>query len=544
MRAATSPDWPVPVSISPDKLAQIQAEFSKGWADMLHQARQGTLAAPADRRFKGGAWASNSNSLVMAHAYLLSGRAVLQMVDAVQMPDKARDRLRFTCMQWVEAMSPSNFLATNPEAQQRMLESKGESLLAGMQSLWSDIQKGRITQTDESRFVVGRDLATTPGQVVYQNRLMQLIQYAPLGSTVYQRPLLIVPPCINKFYILDLQPHNSFVRYAVEQGFTVFMVSWRNPQLSDTDGIDSATWSDYIQQGVLAAIEVVRQVSRQKQINALGFCVGGTLLASALALAKARGQDPVASLTLLTTLLDFADTGVLNVFVDELHAQTRERQLGASGFMTARELATTFSFLRPNELVWNYVVDSYLKGEAPPAFDLLYWNADGTNLPGPFFTWYFRKAYLENSLKTPECINIDGHGLDLGALSMPAYIYGSREDHIVPWQSAYASTALLRGPMRFVLGASGHIAGVINPPSQGKRSYWAAPGSPEPVRMPDDPHAWHEHATEHPGSWWPDWAQWLAEHSGPRKKASSRLGNARHAPIEAAPGSYVKVRSQ
>ena len=544
MQAPSSPEWPVPVSVSPDKLASIQAEFSKGWADMLFQAQQGTLAPPPDRRFKGNAWASNPSSLVMAHAYLLSGKAIQQMVDAVPLPERARDRLRFSCMQWVEAMSPSNFLATNPEAQQRMLDSGGESLRAGLNSLWADIQKGRITQTDESRFVVGRDLALTPGQVVHENRLMQLIQYAPLTDTVHQRPLLVVPPCINKFYILDLQPRNSFVRHAVEQGFTVFMVSWRNPQVGDDGDVDTATWSDYLQQGVLEAVQTVRDISRQKQINALGFCVGGTLLASALALAKARGQDPVASLTLLTTLLDFTDTGVLDVFVDEFHAQTRERQLGSGGLMSARELATTFSFLRPNELVWNYVVDNYLKGEAPQAFDLLFWNADGTNLPGPFFTWYFRNAYLENRLKSPGHVKIDGHAIDLGSLSMPAYIYGSREDHIVPWRSAYASTALLRGPMRFVLGASGHIAGVINPPSQGRRSYWAASGTVPHPDMPGDPDLWQSHASEHPGSWWPDWAQWLAGHSGPRKKAPGRLGNARHTPIEPAPGRYVTVRSQ
>lgn len=544
MHAPSSPEWPVPVSISPDKLASIQAEFSKGWADMLFQAQQGTLKPPADRRFKDDAWSSNPSSLIMAHAYLLSGKAIQQMVDSVALPDKARDRLRFSCMQWVEAMSPANFLATNPAALQRMRESNGESLRTGLLSMLADIQKGRITQTDENRFEVGRDLAITEGQVVHENRLMQLIQYAPLTPTVYRRPLLIVPPCINKFYILDLQPHNSFVRHAVEQGFTVFLVSWRNPQVSDTDGIDTATWPDYLTEGVLEAVEAVRNISRQKQINALGFCVGGTLLASALALAKARGEDPVASLTLLTALLDFHDTGVLDVFVDELHARARERQLGNGGLMSARELAATFSYLRPNELVWNYVVDNYLKGEPPPAFDLLFWNADGTNLPGPFFAWYFRNAYLENRIPVPGEVTVDGHALDLGALSMPAYLYGSREDHIVPWQSAYASTALLRGPMRFVLGASGHIAGVINPPSQGRRCYWAAPGTVPHAQMPGNPDAWYEQAAEHPGSWWTDWSQWLAEHSGTRKKAAAKLGNTRYAPIEPAPGRYVKVRSQ
>lgn len=543
MHAPSSTEWPVPVSVSPERLASIQAEFSKGWADMLSRAQNGTLTPPTDRRFKGSAWASSPASLVMAHAYLLSARAVQQMVDAIQLPDKAHERLRFNCMQWIEAMSPANFLATNPEVQQRLADTRGESLRNGLFNLLADIQKGRITQTDENRFEVGRDLAITDGAVIYENTLMQVIQYAPLTSSVYRRPLLIVPPNINKFYILDLQPHNSFVRHAVEQGFTVFLISWRNPQITDDDGADTATWSDYLQDGVLQAIEVACNVSRQKQVNALGFCVGGTLLASALALAKAKGQDPVASLTLLTSLLDFGDTGILDIFIDELHVQARERQLGRGGLMSARELATTFSYLRPNELVWNYVVDNYLKGEAPPAFDLLFWNADGTNLPGPFFSWYLRNAYLENRLKSPGDVEIDGHPIDLGTLDMPAYIYGSREDHIVPWRSAYASTRLLRGNQRFVLGASGHIAGVINPPAQGRRSYWVTPESVAHANLPGDPDTWIGQATEHTGSWWPDWAKWLSNYSGTRKRAVKRLGNSQYEPIEPAPGRYVKVRS-
>jgi len=348
-----------------------------------------------------------------------------------------------------------------------------------------------------------------------------------------------VPPNINKFYILDLQPANSLVRYAVEQGHTVFMVSWRNPLASDTDGTDAATWSQYLDDAVLKALEVASDISGQPQVNALGFCVGGTMLASALALAQARGQRPAASLTLLTVLLDFHDTGVLQVFVDEAHALMRDRQLGQGGLMPARDLATTFSFLRPNELVWNYVVGNYLKGQTPPAFDLLFWNGDSTNLPGPFFTWYFRNTYLENNLKVPGRAQAAGLGLDLTRLDMPAYLYGSREDHIVPWTSAYASTQLLRGPQRFVLGASGHIAGVINPPAAGKRSYWAS----DAAALPGDPGAWLAQAQEHPGSWWPDWAGWLAGHAGARRKAPRRAGNARYRPLEPAPGSYVKVRA-
>ena len=543
MSAPFPAEWPIPVSIAPDKLAEIQADFSNDWLRITQQAQEGILGAPHDRRFSSSAWSSSPNSLLMAHAYLLSSRAMQQMVEAAQVTEPVRNRLRFAVMQWVDAVSPSNFLATNPDVQQALVQSKGESLRQGIHNLFEDLQKGRMTQTDESKFHLGENIATTQGAVVFENTLLQVIQYAPSTRQVYKTPLLVVPPCINKFYILDLQPENSFVRHAVEQGFTVFLISWRNPLACDADGIDSATWDDYLQDGVLQAIDVVRTISRQDQINALGFCVGGTLLSSALALAHAKGQDPVGALTLLTTMLDFHDTGILDVFVDELHAQTRERQLGQGGLMSARELGTTFSFLRPNELVWNYVVSNYLKGESPAPFDLLFWNADGTNLPGPFFSWYFRNTYLENNLKVPGQITVGGHALDLSSLAMPVYIYGSREDHIVPWHSAYASTNILRGPMRFVLGASGHIAGVINPPAKKRRSYWAHASDYQHADIPGDPEAWLSAATQHAGSWWTDWSAWLAKHSGAQSKAIEKLGNARHKPIEPAPGRYVKVRA-
>ncbi|MCB5363927.1 class I poly(R)-hydroxyalkanoic acid synthase [Pusillimonas sp. CC-YST705] len=544
MKAPQDTDWPMPLGIPPEALVEIQAQFSRGWQKVLAAARDGSLASPSDRRFRAQAWSANQGAMLMAHAYLLSAHAMQSMVESAQMPEPMRDRMRFGVQQWLDAWAPSNFLATNPDALQTLLDSKGQSLLDGLNNFMHDVQQGRMSQTDESGFEVGGNLAITPGQVIYENHLMQVIQYEPLTPTVHQRPLLMVPPCINKYYILDLQPENSFVRYALESGFRVFLVSWRNPLPDDDDGILSAGWSDYLKEGVLQAIEVVQGVTRQPKINALGFCVGGTLLSSALALAHAQGDDPVASLTLLTTLLDFKDPGILEVFIDELHVQTRERQMGKGGLMTARELATTFSFLRPNELVWNYVVSNYLKGEVPPPFDLLYWNSDGTNLPGPFFAWYLRNAYLENRLKEPGAIEIDGHRLNFGVLDMPAYVYGSREDHIVPWRSAYASTALLKGPQRFVLGASGHIAGVINPPKSGRRSYWAhdeiAYGCDQ---IPADPQQWLEQAQEHRGSWWPDWAQWMASHSGPKRKAVKTCGNAKFSPIEAAPGRYAKVRA-
>jgi len=539
VNAPISAAWPVPVSVAPDALADIQADFSREWLRICDEAQRGVLAPPADRRFRGAAWAASRQHLLMAHAYLLSARVLSRMVDAAQVGEPLRNRLRFSIMQWVDALSPSNFLAFNPDAQQSIIDTAGQALRDGLANLANDLRKGRISQTDDSQFEIGRNVATTPGQVVFQNPLFQLIQYTPQTDTVYERPLVIVPPNINKFYILDLQPANSFVRYAVAQGHTVFMVSWRNPLSSDTDGVDQATWAEYLDNAVLKALQVASDISGQDQVNALGFCVGGTMLASALALAQARGEHPAASLTLLTTLLDFHDTGVLQVFVDEAHAMLRDQQIGQGGLMAGRDLATTFSFLRPNELVWNYVVGNYLKGQTPPAFDLLFWNGDSTNLPGPFFTWYFRNTYLENNLKVPGRARAGDVALDLTRLKMPAYLYGSREDHIVPWTSAYASTQLLRGPLRFVLGASGHIAGVINPPEAGKRNYWVS----EDAALPGDPGVWFSQATERAGSWWPDWSQWLAEHSGAKRRARTKAGNARYAPIEPAPGSYVKVRA-
>jgi polyhydroxyalkanoate synthase len=436
-------------------------------------------------------------------------------------------------------MSPANFLATNPDAQAALLESGGETLVAGVSNLIGDIQKGRISQSDESKFVVGENVATSAGSVVFQNKFFQLIQYSPTTPTVYQRPILLVPPCINKFYILDLQPENSFVRDAVAQGFTVYLMSWRNPLAEDTDGIEKSTWDDYLQDGILTALDVTQKISGQSKINALGFCVGGTMLAAGLAVAAANGQSPVASLTLLTSMVDFKETGPLGVFVDEQHASLREQQIGHGGLMSARELGTTFSFLRPNELVWNYVVSNYLKGESPVAFDLLFWNGDSTNLPGPFFTWYFRNTYLENKLSQPNALTSCGVPIDLRKVKVPTYLYGSREDHIVPWHSAFASTAIFPGPNRFVLGASGHIAGVINPPAKNKRNYWVAD---KPVKG-QAAEKWFAQATEYPGSWWRDWGDWLATHSGKRVKASKTLGNQSYPVLEKAPGSYVKVRA-
>jgi len=528
--------------VSPDKLAAIRSRYLQASLDVLAQAQKGTLPAPPDRRFSDKAWSESPAHLVHAHLYLLTSQALQELVDTIQVDDAARERLRFNIMQWTEAVSPANFLFTNPQAQKKALETSGQSLSKGLALLLEDLEKKRLTQTDESAFEVGVDLATTPGAVVYENPLMQVIQYSPQTETVFEKPLLIVPPCINKYYILDLQEKNSFVRHAVQQGFTVFLISWRNPLPEDTDNIHLATWGDYLQHGVLQAIQASRQISGQDQINALGFCVGGTMLATALAIAHAQGQRPVSSLTLLTSFLDFDQTGILDVFVDEPHAQIRDLRFGGGGLMTAGELANTFSILRPGELIWNYVVNGYLLGVPPRAFDLLYWNSDGTNLPGPFFAWYFRNTYLENNLIQPGKVIIDGYPVDLGTLDMPAYIYGSREDHIVPWKAAYSSIRVVPNPQRFVLGASGHIAGVVNPPERGRRSYWAYDtGTAPDASVSAD--QWLASATEHAGSWWPDWVQWLTQQSGAKIPAPTRLGNDTYLPIENAPGRYVRVKA-
>jgi polyhydroxyalkanoate synthase len=417
------------------------------------------------------------------------------------------------------------------------VESKGESLTRGIMHMLADMGKGHISQTDESAFEVGRNVATTEGAVVFENEVMQLLQYRPLTKEVHERPLLFVPPCINKYYILDLQPENSLIRYAVEQGHTVFVVSWVNPDAA----LGHLSWDDYIEQGPIRAMEVALDISGAKQLNVLGFCVGGTIVATALATMAARDKHPASSVTLLTTMLDFTDVGVIDVFVDEQQVAQREQSIAKGGLMPGRDFAATFSSLRPNDLVWNYVENNYLKGEEPPAFDLLYWNSDSTNLPGPMFCYYLRHMYLQNELRKPGKLRVSGDPIDLSKLKLPAFLYASREDHIVPWGSAYLTTDLInkgkRNQNRFILGASGHIAGVINPPAKKKRSYWVNDA------LPSSADEWLAGATEQPGSWWTEWSVFLAEHAGAMRKAPAKYGNTRHKPIEPAPGRYVKVKA-
>jgi polyhydroxyalkanoate synthase len=507
------------------------------WQDVM----TGKALELRDKRFSAPEWTANPMSAFSAASYLLNSEFLMAMADAVEAPARDKQKIRFAVQQIVDALSPANFLATNPEAQQKIIDTKGESLTKGLQNMLADMQKGRISQSDESAFEVGRNVGATPGTVVFENELFQLIQYTPVTPAVHEVPLLMVPPCINKYYILDLQPENSLVRYLVEQGNTVFMMSWRNPD----ETMGDKTWDDFVEQGAIQALNVARDISGKEKVNVFGFCVGGTIAASALAVEAARGRQPAASLSLFTTLLDFADNGVLDVFVDEAQVAMREQKLASGGLMPGRDLATTFSALRPNDLVWNYVQQNYLKGKTPPAFDLLYWNADSTNLPGPMVCWYLRNTYLENKLKVPGAVTVAGEKIDLGKIDCPVFIYGSKEDHIVPWEAAFASMNLLNPKKakanRFVLGASGHIAGVINPASKGKRSHWV--NGTNGRNRPKSADEWFAGATEVKGSWWPEWAKFLAEHGGGDVAPPAQPGNARYQPVEPAPGRYVKARA-
>jgi polyhydroxyalkanoate synthase subunit PhaC len=531
-----SADAAVPqLKFSPEKLQSLQGQYFKDASELWNQGLHNSLQVK-DRRFSGDAWASNPIAAFNAATYLLNARTLMGLADAVDADEKTRTRIRFAIEQWVAASAPSNFLAFNAEAQKKAIETKGESLAKGIQNLMHDMQQGHVSMTDESLFEVGKNVATTEGAVVFENEFFQLIEYKPLTAKVYEKPFLLVPPCINKFYILDLQPENSLIRYAVSQGHRTFVVSWRNPD----ESMAQKTWDDYIEHAAIEAIHTVQAITGAPKINALGFCVGGTILSNALAVLAARGDKPVASATFLTTLINFTDTGILDVFIDENFVKFREQQMGQGGLLKGQDLASTFSFLRPNDLVWNYVVGNYLKGETPPPFDLLYWNSDSTNLPGPFYAWYLRNTYLENNLVKPGKVKVCGESIDLGKVDIPVYIYGSREDHIVPIGGAYASTQVLPGKKRFVMGASGHIAGVINPPAAKKRSHWLSEGT----QFPADVNNWIAGAQEVPGSWWTDWSDWLKGHAGKQIAAPKTYGKAtKFKAIEAAPGRYVKAKA-
>ena len=510
-----------------------------GWFDAVSESLSKSVldqgeAGDTDKRFTHHAWRKDPRFNTLQRSYRSYSHFMLRAVDVAPLPHHHKGQLRFAIRQVVDALSPANFLVTNPEAIQLALETRGESISKGVELFFRDALKGRITMSDENAFEVGKNIAATEGAVVYENELMQLIQYRPLTARVARRPLLMIPPCINKFYILDLQADNSLVRYALEQGQTVFMLSWRNitPELAHS------TWDDYLQKGILQAIEVARDIGATDKINALGFCIGGAMLSSAAAILRALDEDRLASLTLLTTMLDYSDTGEIGFMVNERSVRAREQGIGRGGVMSGKELALTFSSLRANDLIWPYVVNGYLKGHAPEAFDLLYWNADATNLPGPMFAWYMRNTYLENNLRKPGKTIQCGQPVDLGQITAPVYLFASREDHLVPWRTCYESTRILNSPTTFVLGASGHIAGVINAPAKKKRNFWVDGQAGETAE------GWLASARSEDGSWWPHWAAWLKKESGSMVAARTTLGNRLYPVIEPAPGRYVRERQE
>ncbi|MDY0205789.1 MAG: class I poly(R)-hydroxyalkanoic acid synthase [Pseudomonas sp.] len=524
-------------NVPSESLEQLQTEFNQEWMKLGQKMLSQQDFSFEDKRFSSENW-NNPVFGSLATFYLLNSSFLLKLLALLPIDDKkSKERLYYLAEQMIAAYAPSNFLLSNPDALKRAFETQGISVVSGMLHLASDLQEGKLRQSDKDHFEVGVSLAITPGSVVFENELFQLIQYTPTGKTQYKKPLLIVPPAINKYYILDLQPENSLVRHLVEQGHSVFLISWRNFGQQHVH----VTWDRIVQDGVISALRATRAISGERQINTMGFCIGGTLLTCALAVLAARGDRDIASVSLFATFLDYSDTGPINIFVDEKFLAEKERTIGGQGgkfgLFTGEDMGNTFSLLRPNELWWNYNVDKYLKGEKPRAFDLLFWNNDSTNMPGPMYCWYIRHTYLQNDLKSGE-LELCGVKVDLTTIEAPAYILGTQDDHIVPWRSAYASTAILSGPKRFILGASGHIAGVVNPPAKKRRNYWVN------ETLSESPDTWLKSAKEHSGSWWTDWFAWLDKHSGEKGPAVTDMGSAEYPPIEAAPGRYVLEKSK
>jgi polyhydroxyalkanoate synthase len=532
---------------NPAKLMQAQLGFWQDYMTLWQNTARRMMgmdsdpvvqADPKDRRFKDEAWKDNEVFDFIKQSYLLSARYIQNVVAAADgLEPKTAQKVDFYARQFVDAMSPSNFAMTNPEVLRRTAETGGENLIKGLNNLLADLERGKgklsIRMTDLDAFKVGENIAVSEGKVVYQNELMQLIQYSPTTEKVLKRPLLIVPPWINKYYILDLRPKNSFVRWAVAQGHTVFMVSWVNPD----ETLAEKGFEDYMELGPLAALDAIREATGEKDANVIGYCIGGTLMACTLSWMAAKNDDRVKTITFLTTMMDFEDAGELGVFIDEEQLQAMEESMEKRGYLDGREMSNTFNMLRANDLIWSFVVNNYLLGQEPFPFDLLYWNSDSTRMPARMHSFYLRKMYQENQLVVPGGIELAGVPIDLTRIKTPAYFLSTREDHIAPWKSTYRGTQLLRGPIRFVLAASGHIAGVANPPDSGKYSHWIN------TDLPPDPNAWLAGSTELAGSWWADWHRWVSAQS--KGQVAARVpGESGLKAIEAAPGSYVQVKAQ
>lgn len=489
-----------------------------------------------DRRFKDEMWRENEVFDFIKQSYLLTARWMQGLVRSVDgLDDKTAQKVDFYTRQFVDALAPSNFIMTNPEVLRATIESGGENLVKGLQNLLEDLERGKgrlnIRMTDLDAFQVGENIAVTPGKVIHQNELCQIIQYEPATETVFRRPLMIVPPWINKFYILDLRPKNSFIKWAVEQGHTVFVLSWVNPD----ETLAQKSFEDYLRQGPMEAMEVIEKITGEHDLNAIGYCLGGTLLACLQAYMAAKGDDRIKSATYFTTMTDFAEAGELGVFIDEEQLAALEERMKQRGYLDGSEMATTFNMLRANDLIWSFVINNYLLGKEPFPFDLLYWNSDSTRMPAAMHSFYLRKMYQENKLVEPGGITLLDTPLDLGKIKTPSYFLSTREDHIAPWKATYRGAQRFGGPVRFVLSASGHIAGVINPPAANKYAHWIN------TRRVKDPDAWLKNAKQVEGSWWPDWQKWVAKFGGGQVPAR-QPGGGTLKPIEDAPGSYVKVR--
>jgi len=531
---------------NPALLFQAQLSLWQGYIDLWqHQSRQllgqhpRPVVEPArdDRRFRDPAWDDEAVFSIIKQSYLVTSRWLTEVMHDVEgLDEKTRQKLDFYTRQFVDAMAPSNFVATNPEVLRATLKSGGSNLLRGLNQLLEDLEQGRgklaIKMSDPDAFTIGKTIATTPGKVVFQNDLMQLIQYQPSTETVHQRPLLIVPPWINKFYILDLQPNNSFIRYAVAQGLTVFVISWVNPDERHA----KKTFDDYMMEGPLAALEAIEQTTGEAACNAIGYCLGGTLLAATLAYMAAKQDKRVKSATFFTTLTDFEQPGDLGVFIDEEQLASMDQIMAEKGYLDGREMTTTFNMLRAKDLIWSFVVNNYLLGKDPFPFDLLYWNADSTRMPYAMHSFYLHELYQNNKLIKPGGVTLNGVAIDLRNIRVPVYMLSAKEDHIAPWGSAYAATQVFRGKTTFALTGSGHIAGVINPAGSQKYGYWLN------EKLPADPKDWLEHTEQQDGSWWLDWSRWIQRQSG-RKVAPRIPGQGKLKAIEDAPGSYVRQRT-
>ncbi|MGI9416541.1 MAG: class I poly(R)-hydroxyalkanoic acid synthase [Geminicoccaceae bacterium] len=530
----------------PTKLAEAQLAFWQAqgelWQRMIMRAR-GEPAEPViapergDRRFRDQAWDDQLLFNYIKQSYLLTADWMRDLVDQVEDQDQERhERVAFYTRQFISGMAPTNFALTNPTVLEKAKESGGRTLFEGLRHLLADLERGKgrlkISMVDESAFEVGENVAASDGQVIYQNDLMQLIQYAPTTGTVFKRPLLLVPPWINKFYILDLQPKNSFIRHAVDQGHTVFVISWANP----SKALAGKTFEDYLLEGPLDAMAAIEKATGEKTINILGFCIGGILVSTLLGHLAATGKsERIGSATFLTSLFDFQDVGEARVFIDEEQIEEIERHVAETGYLEGHHMADMFSMMRENDLIWSFVVNNYLMGREPMAFDLLYWNADSTRLPAAMLVFYLKAFYQENRLRQPGGLTLAGTPIDLASVKTPTYLMAAKDDHIAPWKSCYPGTQLFAGPKKFVLAASGHVAGVVNPPAAKKYGHWTN------ARLPEGADDWLEGAKWHDGSWWPDWYRWLARRSG-KKIAARVVGAGRLKPIEPAPGSYVKVR--